>query len=80
MRYLVLLGAMAVLLVFVSTAMATTTGEWDIAGLQPFTAEANYMSLAGYFRWQHFLDHGQWLTMMEARRMLKAEGINPDAR
>lgn len=49
----------------------------DVTGLVAFTAEANYMSLPGYFRWQYFVDHQEWITMLEAFLAVKSQGINP---
>jgi hypothetical protein len=49
----------------------------DVTGLVAFTTEANYMSLPGYLRWQYFIDHQEWITMLEAFLAVKAQGINP---
>ncbi len=62
---------------FAPMAMASSIGEGDIAGLTAFTAESNYMSLPGYYRWQTYLDQGVWLPMLEALRAVKAQGMNP---
>lgn len=82
MRYLVL-TLMVVLIVaaIASLALATTEGEAsdvvDVTGLQPFTAEANYMSLQGYLRWQTFEAETVWLTPLEAVQAVKAQGCDP---
>jgi uncharacterized protein YdeI (BOF family) len=53
-------------------APATTTqGQYpDVHSLKPFSAEANYMSLAGYLRYLVFQQTGQWLTRAEAVRIV----------
>jgi uncharacterized protein YdeI (BOF family) len=53
-------------------APATTTqGQYpDVHSLTPFSAEANYMSLAGYLRYLVFQQTGQWLTRAEAVRIV----------
>ena len=38
----------------------------SVAGLTPFTQEANFMSLPGYLRWRHFQATGQWISRDEA--------------
>lgn len=45
----------------------------DVAGLQPFTAAANYMSLPGYLRWQNFREEGFWISYAEARRIVQTQ-------
>jgi len=75
--YLVL-GLLCVLLVLAATR-APAQSYPDVGELKPFSAETNYMSRAGYMRWQVYTASGIWLSMMEARRILKAQDINPDA-
>jgi len=41
-------------------------------GLRPFRMESNYMSVAGYLRWQTFLETGIWISREQALEM--AEG------
>jgi hypothetical protein len=50
---------------------STVAGEYpDVSGLQPFAAETNYMSQAGYLRWTVFKDQQVWLSMAEAQRIV----------
>jgi hypothetical protein len=42
----------------------------NVAGMQAFAAETNYMSLPGYLRWMTFKDQGVWLSMAEAQRIV----------
>jgi hypothetical protein len=41
--------------------------------LKAFSAEANYMSLAGYLRYLVFQQTGQWLTREEAVRIVNQQ-------
>ena len=65
-----------VILVLVGTLIAAATtpaaaGAYpDVSGLQPWTPESNYMSLAGYLRWMTFREQGVWLSMAEAKRIV----------
>jgi len=53
---------------------STVAGEYpDVSGLQPFSAEANFMSLAGYLRLTAFRDNGVWLSTAEAQRIVRAQ-------
>jgi len=46
----------------------------NVANLQPFTAQANYMSLPGYLRWLVFRDTGTWMSREEAERVVMEQG------
>ncbi|HUW13999.1 MAG TPA: hypothetical protein VM537_30020 [Anaerolineae bacterium] len=53
---------------------STVAGGYpDVSGLQPFAAETNYMSLAGYLRWTAFKEQHVWLSMAEAQRIVAAQ-------
>lgn len=81
MRKIALLVLGVMVLSLAGTAMAQTTpattpasqtqGQYpNVANLKPFSAEANYMSLAGYLRYLVFQQTGQWLTRAEAVRIV----------
>jgi hypothetical protein len=42
----------------------------NVASLQPFAAESNYMSLPGYLRWMSFKENGVWISVPEAKRIV----------
>jgi hypothetical protein len=44
-----------------------------VANLEPFSAEANFMSLVGYLRWVVFQQTSQWLSHVEASRMVSQQ-------
>jgi len=53
---------------------STAAGEYpDVSGLQPFAAETNYMSLAGYLKWTAFKGNGVWLSTAEAQRIVTSQ-------
>jgi hypothetical protein len=45
----------------------------SVANLEPFSAEANFMSLPGYLRWLLFQQNGNWITYEEAARMVQQQ-------
>lgn len=67
-RFIVLLCVLATMCAIGSPAVAAQ--YTDVAGLQPFAAETNFMSLAGYLRWTTFTEQGVWLSMPEAKRIV----------
>jgi len=83
MRWLMILLVLTILVVSLpSITMATTVGEANqdvvyVAGLEPFTAETNYMSLPGYLRYEEFKTDGVWMTRLEAVRIVKSQGADP---
>jgi hypothetical protein len=52
----------------------TPAGQYpNLASLQPFSAEANFMSLPGDLRYLVFQHTSQWLTRPEADRVVSQE-------
>jgi hypothetical protein len=45
----------------------------NVATLEPFSAETNFMSLPGYLRWVTFQQTGEWLSMAEATRIVEEQ-------
>ena len=53
-------------------APAGTPGQYaDVKNLKPFSAEADFMSLAGYLRYLTHQRTSQWLTHAEAERIVR---------
>ncbi len=53
------------------TAPGSTGQMPSVANLKPFSIEANFMSLPGYFRYLMHQQTGQWMTYAEAQRAVK---------
>jgi len=45
----------------------------NVSSLTPFSAETNYMSLAGYLRYVNHQQTGQWLTVPESVRIVQQQ-------
>jgi hypothetical protein len=45
-----------------------------VSNLKPFSAEADFMSLAGYLRYVMYQQSGQWITRAEATRFVQQQG------
>ncbi|HEY3416786.1 MAG TPA: hypothetical protein VGM23_07880 [Armatimonadota bacterium] len=41
-----------------------------VKGITAFSAQANYMSLAGYLRWQYFVQNKTWISPQEAQNLV----------
>jgi hypothetical protein len=73
-----MLGTVRLLAVFVllavalalATSPASAAQYTNVTGLKAWSAETNYMSLAGYLRWMTFREQGVWLSMPEAQRIV----------
>jgi hypothetical protein len=61
----------------VFTGRANAADYPNVASLQAFTPEANFMSLPGYLRYLTFLQEGTWLTREEAVRIVLQQGGQP---
>lgn len=76
-RIAIVIGALALISMVVPTAFAqtqATPGQYpNVANLKPFSAEADFMSLAGYLRYLIFQQTGQWLTRQEAVRIVQQQ-------
>lgn len=81
LRYPVLTLLVVVLLVaFAPLAMANgEPAEINVVGLEAFSPDANRMSLAGYVRWQTYVEYGEWISRLEAVRAVRAQILCRDA-
>jgi len=59
-----------ILLSAVFTGVASAQQYPNVSNLRAFSAEANFMSLAGYLRYLTHQQTGQWLTYQEAARVV----------
>jgi len=69
---LVVLALMGILLA-IAAPPASAAEYTNVASLEPWSVETNYMSLAGYLRWMTFTDQGVWLSMAEAKRIVAGQ-------
>ena len=46
----------------------------NVAGITPFTAEANYMSKPGYLRYRNYVNTNNWISYEEAARIVAEQG------
>ena len=56
------------------TSQPASAAEYpSVAGLEPFSAATNYMSLPGYLRWQTFREQNVWISYAEASRIVSEQ-------
>jgi hypothetical protein len=73
MRKLIVLALAVVFFGVIVTGMASAQQYPNVANLKPFSAEADFMSLAGYLRYVTHQQTGQWMTLDEAARVVKQQ-------
>lgn len=54
-------------------AAPPVAGFPNVAGLRPYSAETNFLSLPGYLRWIVFQVSGIWITYAEASRVVQEQ-------
>jgi hypothetical protein len=65
---------LSVFLALVSAAIpAAAQTVPDVRGIQPFSAQSNFMSLEGYLRYQYFQQNKNWVSAAEAKQMVIAQ-------
>ena len=69
---LVVLALLGILLA-IAAPPASAAEYANVASLEPWSVETNYMSLGGYLRWMTFTDQGLWLSMAEAKRIVAGQ-------
>jgi hypothetical protein len=71
----IVVGMLVVVAALGATPAQAQTEMPKVAGLTPFTQQANYMSLPGYLRFQHLLKTGQWLSHEAAVQAVRDQGV-----
>lgn len=68
-----LTGALLAAVILVgSQAFAQTVP--NVQGLTPFSPQAKYMSLAGFLRWQYYMQNdGVWISIEEAQELVRSQ-------
>ena len=70
----VVLAVAAVASAIAAPRAQAQTADIPTATLTPFTAEANYMSKPGYYRYRNYVATGNWITYEEAARLVAEQG------
>ena len=73
MKQLLILGLFAAMVFGLTSAATAQATVPDVRGLQPFTAETNYMSLPGFLRWQYYQETASWITWGEAVALVRSQ-------
>ncbi len=71
--FLAIVAIVSVLVALAAAPVAAQQGGGQypsVSGLTQFSAESNFMSLAGYLRWMTFKEQGIWLSVPEAKRIV----------
>jgi len=68
----VMLGALMISAACMGAASAQQYA--NVTNLTPFTAQADFMSLAGYLRYVSYEQTNLWITHTEALRIVRQEG------
>jgi len=60
-------------------------GVASVWELKPFSPEANYMSLEGFYRWRYYLQDGRWISFpyegpVKVGEGSDVRGLNPKSR
>ena len=81
--FVIILMVVGVGLIMASTpSYAQAQAEYpNVAMIEPFSAQANFMSLPGYLRLVTYRDQQVWLTYSEATRIVISQGgsVSPQA-
>jgi hypothetical protein len=73
MRKFVVIALGAIMLSAALSGVASAQQYPSVSNLKPFSAESDYMSLAGYLRYVVYQQSNQWLTYDEASRIVKQQ-------
>ena len=73
MRTLLVLALLAGLTLIGLAKPASAQNIPNVRGLTPFTAETNFMSLAGWLRWQYHIENSRWISRTEAVNFVKSQ-------
>jgi hypothetical protein len=58
---------------FAQQAQAQERTVPNVRGLEAFTVQDKYMSLAGFLRWQYFEENNVWISREEADALVKPQ-------
>ena len=73
MQRFTILAILAALACFGFAQQASAQTVPNIRGLQAFSTQASYMSLAGFLRWQYFMENNVWVSREEAGELIRSQ-------
>jgi hypothetical protein len=73
MRLIVCALTLALALGMVTVQVAQAQQVPNVANLEPFSQQTNFMSLPGYLRWLVFQQTGNWISRAEAVRIVNQQ-------
>lgn len=73
MNQFTILVCLAALTVFGLAQRATAQAVPNVVGMKAFSVEAQYMSLAGYLRWQVLRESNVWISHEEAGELVRSQ-------
>jgi len=73
MKRFTILAALAALILFGFTQLASAQAVPSIHGIQEFSPQAKYMSLSGYLRWQYYTENNVWISQEEAVALVRSQ-------
>ena len=76
MKRFTILAVLAALISFGFVQQASAQGVPSIRGLQAFSPQTRYMSLAGYLRCQYFMENDVWISLEEAQELVRSQATS----
>jgi len=73
MKHFTILAVLTALTVFAFAPQASAQAVPSIRGLQAFSPQVQYLSLAGYLRWQSYKENSVWISQQEARELVRSQ-------
>ena len=73
MKQCIVIAALAALMLIGFGRQASAQTIPSIQGIKEYSAQARYMSLTGYLRWQSFLENNIWITRVEAGELIRSQ-------
>ncbi|MHB9131208.1 MAG: hypothetical protein ACYDBB_08985 [Armatimonadota bacterium] len=73
MQQFTILAVLATLTVFGLVQRASAQAVPSVIGVTAFSAQSQYMSLAGYLRWQTFKESNVWISQEESEQLVHSQ-------
>jgi hypothetical protein len=72
-RYTILAVLVALTCFGLALQVSAAQAAPSVRGLQAFSSQSNYMSLAGYLRWHYFMENSVWISQGEAKDLVRSQ-------